>query len=127
MHQKQDDVIHSLNQQTSYFKQLDGNITFNHQAKVNLPTTTRNFAENTQATFQEIGSKFDLGVKLIEIVNIIRELELAAIQAEIHIDELMTALQAIMIGKIPVNLITREYYKTLLKMIRLAYLMAMFS
>jgi GTP cyclohydrolase II len=62
MHQKQDGVIHTLNQQTAYFKQPDGNIKFTHQAMVNLSATIRNFAENTQATFQEIASKLDLGV-----------------------------------------------------------------
>jgi hypothetical protein len=83
---------------------------------VNLSATIRNFSESTQATFQEIATKFDLGVKLREIANLIRELEFALIQTEIHIDELMTALQAIMICKIPVNLITpksttKHYYK----------------
>jgi hypothetical protein len=73
---------------------------------VNLSATVRKFAENAQAKFQGISSKLDLGVKLREIANIIRELQFATIQAEIHIDELMTALQAIMIGKITVNLIT---------------------
>jgi hypothetical protein len=38
---------------------------------VNLSATIRNFAENTQATFQEIATKYDLGVKLREIANVI--------------------------------------------------------
>jgi hypothetical protein len=120
MHQNQDDVVHSLNQHTSYFKQLDGNIKFNHQAMVNLSATVRKFAESTQATFQEISSKFDLGAKLRDIAIIIRELEFALIQAEIHIDELMTALQALMIGKVPVNLITPRMLHYIIKNVSLS-------
>jgi hypothetical protein len=119
-HQRQDDVIHSLDQQTSYFKQLDGNIKFNRQAIVNLSATLRNFVESTQSTFQEIATKFDLGVKLREMANVIRELEFALIQAEIHIDELMTVLQSIMIGKIPVNLITPRILQNIIKNVSLS-------
>jgi hypothetical protein len=51
MHQRQDVIL--FDQQASYFNQLDGNIKFNHQAIVNFSVTIRNFAESTQATFQE--------------------------------------------------------------------------
>jgi hypothetical protein len=87
---------------------------------VNLPATIRNFAKSTQAPFQEIATKFDLGVKLREIANVIRELEFPLIQAEIHIDEMMTALQAIMIGKIPVNLITPRVLQNIIKNVSLS-------
>jgi hypothetical protein len=41
MHWRQDDVIHSLDQQSSYFRTLDSMVRFNHQAVVNLSATVK--------------------------------------------------------------------------------------
>jgi hypothetical protein len=47
-------------------KQHDGTTKFNHQAVVNSSSTIRDFAEKTKATFQEIATKFDLGIKITD-------------------------------------------------------------
>jgi hypothetical protein len=69
MRARQEDVLHSLDQQARNFKQLDTNVKFNHQALVNMCSTIWNFDKGTQATFQEIAAKLDLGTKLGEMVS----------------------------------------------------------
>jgi hypothetical protein len=93
MSQHQDDVVH-----------------FNHQ---------KSFPKHLGKVLGKF-LKFDLGARLRKIANIIRELEFALIQAEFHVDELMTALQAIMTGKVPVNLITPRMLQYIIKNVSLS-------
>jgi hypothetical protein len=39
LHRKENTIVHSLNQQFTYLKQLDGTVRFNHEAVANLSDT----------------------------------------------------------------------------------------
>jgi hypothetical protein len=93
-----------MRKQSSYFKTLDSTVKFNYQVVVNLSATVRQLAENTQATFQEIATKLDFSIR--QMAMVIRELEFALTQLKISIDELIGAMQSVVLGKIPVNLLT---------------------
>ena len=41
LHRKQDEIVHSMNRQVTYFKQLDGTVRFHNQAITNLSTTLK--------------------------------------------------------------------------------------
>jgi hypothetical protein len=106
LHKKQDVVIHSLDSQLTYFKQLDDTLKFDHQPIVNLSSTIRDFAQKTQESFQELASKFEWGSKLRATAIAIRELEFALARIETRLDETLVALQFVITGRIPVNLIS---------------------
>jgi hypothetical protein len=106
LHKKQDVVTHSLDRQVTYFKQLDDTVKFDHQAIVNISSTIRDSAKQTQETFQEVTSKFEWGSKLRATATAIRELEFALARIETRIDETLLALQFVLTGRVPVNLIS---------------------
>jgi hypothetical protein len=92
LHQTQDNITHSLEQQVTYFRRLGETVTFDHAALVNLSTTVRNFSEDTKSTFQEVSSKFEMGNKLRETTAEIRKPEFALFRLESYVNEYMTAL-----------------------------------
>jgi hypothetical protein len=106
LHQTQDNIAHSLEQQVTYFRRLGETVTIDHAALVNLSATIKNFAENTKSTFQEVSSKFELGNKLRETAAEIRKLEFALFRLESYVNGYMVGLQVAMQGQIPINVIT---------------------
>jgi len=108
-----------MNQQVNYFKQLDGTVKFNYQAIANLSTTLKEIALKTQERFQDFSSKLEFGIKQREAATAIRELEFAFTQLEISIEEFMEAMQYVLIGKFPVNLISPILLREILKNVTL--------
>jgi hypothetical protein len=102
LHRKQYTIVHSMNQQVTYFKQLDGTVRFNYQAIANLSTTLKDIALRMQDKFQEVASKLEWGIRQRESATAIRELEFALTQLELSTDEFIDAIQYVMIGKVPV-------------------------
>ena len=111
--------MHSINQQVTYFKQLDGTVRFNYQAIANLPATLKDIAMRSQEKFQEIATKLEWGNLQREAAMAIRELEFTLTQLEISIDEFMNAMQYVMIGRVPVNLISPTILQDMLKNVTL--------
>jgi len=111
--------VHSINQQVTYFKQLDGTVRFNYQAIANLPATLKDIAMRSQEKFQEIATKLEWGNLQREAAMAIRELEFTLTQLEISIDEFMNAMQYVMIGRVPVNLISPTILQDMLKNVTL--------
>jgi hypothetical protein len=85
LHRKKDIVL-SMNQQVTYFKQPDGTVRFNHQAIDNLSTALKDIALRMQDKFQEIASKLEWCIQQREAVTAIRESEFALTQLELSID-----------------------------------------
>jgi len=119
LHSKQGEIAHSMNQQVTYLKQLDGTVRFNHQAIANLSATLKDIAMRSQEKFQEIATKLEWGNLQREAATTIRELEFTLTQLEISIDELINAIQYVMIGRVPVNLINPTMLQDMLKNVAL--------
>ena len=119
LHRKQGEIVHSMNQQVTYLKQLDRTVTFNHQAIANLSTTLKDIAMRSQETFQEIATKLEWGNLQRETATAIRELEFTLTQLEISIDELISAIQYVMNGRVTVNLINPTILQDMLKNVAL--------
>jgi len=56
MQRKEDSIVHSLNRQVSYLKQLDGSVRFIYQAVANLSATLKGIVSKVQEEFQEFAS-----------------------------------------------------------------------
>jgi hypothetical protein len=119
LHHKQGDITHSIDKQVTYFRHLDDTVTFDHQGILNLSSVIQNFARSTRNTFQEVSSKFDLASKLREAAAEIRKLEFALFCLETYTDEYMVAIQTVITGKIPVNIIKPSILQNILKNISL--------
>ena len=100
LHRKQGEIVHSMNQQITYLKQLDGTVRFNHQAIANLSATLKDIAMKSQEKFQERATKLEWGNLQREAATAIRKLEFTLTQLEISIDELINTIQYVMIGRV---------------------------
>jgi hypothetical protein len=120
LHRKQDDIVHSLNHQVTYIKQLDGTVRFHNQAITNLSTTLKDLALQTQEKLQEVVSRLEWGNQQRQIATTIRGLEFALTQLQISIDEFIDGIQYVMIGRVPVNLIGPVMLQEMLKNVSLA-------
>jgi hypothetical protein len=99
LHRKEDTIVHSLNQQVTYLKELDGTVRFNYQAVANLSATLKGIVTKVQGDFQEITSNMLKNRKHIEAAAVIRQLEFALTQLELSVSKLMFALQYVQLGK----------------------------
>jgi uncharacterized protein YoxC len=86
LHRKQDTIVHSLNQQVTYLKQLDGTVSFNLEAVTNLSSSLKRIVTKVQRDFQGIATKILRNWKHIEAAEIIRQLEFAITELELNID-----------------------------------------
>jgi hypothetical protein len=59
LHRKQGETVHSINQQVTYFKQLDETVRFNYKTIANLSATLEDIAMRSQDKFQEIAAKLE--------------------------------------------------------------------
>jgi len=69
----------------------------------------------SQEKFHEIANKLEWGNLQREAATAIRELEFTLTQLEISINELINAIQYVMIGRVPVNLINPTMLQDMLK------------
>jgi hypothetical protein len=119
LHKKQDSIVHAVNQQVSYFRQLDGAVKFNYQAIANLSATLIDIALRTQQKFQETSSKMELAGHYREAAIAIRALEFVLTQLELSIEQLLVAMQYVMISKTPVNLVNPVMLQEILRNVSL--------
>ena len=105
LNQKQGEVVHSLNQQLTYFKQMESTVKLHHGAIANLSNILKDFAIKSQEKFQKTVSRLQWAVKLQEATAAVRELECSFVQLQMQVDELLGAFQTLTAGRIPVSLI----------------------
>jgi hypothetical protein len=115
LHKKEDTIVHAINQQVTYLKQLDGTVRSNVQAIENLTDTLREVALKAQEGFQDVEATLTWYHKQREAATAIRQLEFALSKLEFSIDELMDALQFVSLGKVPLNLIGPKVLREMLK------------
>ena len=114
-HKKEDTIVHSLNQQVTYLKQLDGSVKFNFQAIGNLSNTLKDIAVKAQEGFQDVATRLVWYNRQREAATAERQLEFALMKLEISTDELIDALQFVLLGKVPLNLAKPNVLREMLK------------
>jgi hypothetical protein len=114
MERKEDTIVHSLNQQVTYLKQLDGSVRFNYQAIANLLTVLKGNEPKAQERFQDVDSKLAWSDKQSEAAAVIRQLEFALTQIQISIDEFVGAMLYVRLGRTPLNLVSSSSLREML-------------
>jgi hypothetical protein len=120
LHARQDGVSHSIQQQLTYFKQLDERVAGDHKTLVTLSHDLKSFAQQAQEAFQEVAAKFSWAAKLRESAELITSLELALSRVEVQLDEALTALQFGINGRVPVNLVPPFVFRNILTNVSLS-------
>jgi uncharacterized protein with von Willebrand factor type A (vWA) domain len=115
LHRKEELMVHSLNQQVSYLKSLNGNVKANATAIFGLSGTLKNILNKTRESFQNVAAKLAWLNKQTEAASVIRSLESELTNLEVSISELQVAFQFVLIGKIPLNLINPRILKEMLR------------
>jgi hypothetical protein len=105
LHRRQDSVAHSIDKQLTYFRQLDETVTADHSIVTHLSLEMRKFAQDTQASFQEVVNKLEWSKNQRTMADLLRRLEFALNRLEARLSELLVALQQAVHHRVPVNLI----------------------
>jgi len=79
--QKQGEVIHALNHQLTYIKQMDGTVKTDHEAIANWSFVLKYFALKSLEKFQKTVSRLEWTVKLQEATTAVRHLEITLTQS----------------------------------------------
>jgi len=119
------DIVHSLSNQRTYFKKLDIVTRVNNIAMANLFNIVKNDIIQSHNRFQEIAREIlRLNMTLFnhsELFVTIRQLEYALMQMIQQTDELLTAIQYVMLCKLPMNVINPTTLQNILRNISLQF------
>ena len=118
--QKQGEVIHVLNQQLTYFKQMDSTVKIEHDAIANWSYILKNFAIKSQEKFQKTVTRLEWVVKLREATTAVRQLEFSLTQLELQVNELLEAFQMLATGRILPRIIAFSNLQDILKNVTLS-------
>jgi len=117
------DIVHSLNSQLTYVKKLDTATGINAMAIANLSSIVKGIVIQSHNKFQQITHDISwLNVTLrnyIELYTVIRQLEFALLQMIYQPAELLGAIQSVLQGKLPINLINPTTLQGILRNISL--------
>ena len=103
--QKQGEVVHALNHQLTYIKQMDATVRTVHETIANWSMIFRDFALKSQETFQKAVSRLEWSIKLQEAPNAVRQLEFTLTQLELQVDKILDAFYTLVTGKLSPNLL----------------------
>ena len=109
----QQNIVHSIDNQITYIKKLDSDSTENAEFIANLSSVIRDCIIRSHDRFQQI-TKYLLWLNLTvygqsELFTMIRELEFSILQLTQRLDELTNAIQYVVMGSLPANLINPHY------------------
>jgi len=117
------DIVHSLSNKITYVKKLDTVTRVNNIAIVNLSYIIKNYIIQSHSRFQKIARDILwLNVTLFnhsELLVTIRQLEYALMQMILRTYELFTAIQYVVLGKLPMNLINPTTLQNILRNVSL--------
>jgi len=99
--QKQGEVVHALNHQLTYIKQMDATVRTDHEAIANWSMILRDFALKSQKKFQKTVSRLEWAIKLQEATNAVRQFEFTLTQLELQVDKILDAIFCPGDGKTP--------------------------
>jgi len=120
---RQQDIVHSVANNLTYIKKLDTITNVNADAIADLSGIMRDDIIKSHDIFREI-TRDILWLNMTihgqcALFMTIRQLELAVLQLTQQLDELMDAIQSIIMGKFPVNLINPTALRNILKNVSL--------
>jgi len=120
---RQQDIVHSVANNLTYIKKLDTITNVNADAIADLSGIMRDDIIKSHDIFREI-TRDILWLNMTihgqcALFMTIRQLELAVLQLTQQLDELMDAIQSIIMGKFPVNLINPTTLRNILKNVSL--------
>jgi hypothetical protein len=117
---KQGEVIHALNHQLMYFKQMGDTVRIDHDAIANWSYILKDFAKKSQENFQKTATRLEWAVKLQEATTAVRQLQFALTQLELQVNQLLGAFQTLVKGRIPPRLIAFNNLHDMLKNVSLS-------
>jgi hypothetical protein len=103
---KQGDVIHAVNRQLTYIKQMDVAVKTFHEAIANWSNILKDFALKSQDKFQKTISRLEWAVKLQEATTAVSQLEFTLTQLEFQIGKILEAFNTLVTGRVPSSLLT---------------------
>jgi hypothetical protein len=115
----QQTIAHSVNQQVTLVKQLDGIVRHNQDSLTNLTFIIKDYVLKVQDKFQNLVSKLEWITKQQEVNTAVRKLEFFVTQLQIQVDELVSAFQVLQMGRLPLNLITFAQLEAILRNVTL--------
>jgi len=113
------DIVHSLTNQVTYVKKLDAMATVNADAIANLSTTVKDIVNRSYEKFQQtarnvIWLNYTLHGQS-ELFTAVRQLEFALLQMIQQVSDLISAVQSVLQGKLPMNLINPTILQNILR------------
>ena len=118
--QKQGEVVHALNHQLTYIKQMDATVRTDHEAIANWSMILKDFALKLQEKFQKTVCRLEWSIKLQEATNAVRQLEFTLTQLEFQIDKILEAFHTLVTGKLPPNLLPPDVLHNILTNVTLS-------
>ena len=115
LRRKEEDIVHSVDEQITYLKAFDGTVKFNFSAIQNLSDTLKDIALKAQEGFRGVAHKLAWSNKQREAATAMRQVEFALLRMETSIEELIVAMQFVVLGKIPLNLVRPNMLREMLK------------
>jgi uncharacterized coiled-coil protein SlyX len=108
--QKQGDVIHALNHQLTYIKQMDVTVKTDHEAIANWSNILKDFALKSQEKFKKTVSRLEWAVKLQEATTTVRQLEFTLTQLEFQIEKILEAFNTLLTGRVCTQFADAEHF-----------------
>jgi hypothetical protein len=96
---KQAEVIHAVNQQLTFFKQMESTVKLDHDAIPNWSYILKDFAIKSQEKFQKNVTRLEWAMKLQEATTAVRQLEFTLTKLKLQINELLEAFQTLATGE----------------------------
>ena len=115
----QQNIVHSIDNQITYIKKLDSDTSENAELIANFSSVIKDNIIRPHDRFQQVTKGF-LWLNLTvygrsELFTIIRQLEFSILQLTQRLDELTKAIQYVVVGSLPVNLINPTTLYNILK------------
>jgi hypothetical protein len=105
MRDKQGEVIHSVNSQLTYIKQMDATVKTVHEAIGNWSYVLKDIALKSQEKFQKTVTRLEWAVKLQEGTTAATHLEFTLTQLQFQIGTVLEAFHTLVTGRLPPGLI----------------------
>jgi hypothetical protein len=103
---KQGEVVHALNHQLTYVKQLGDMVRIDHEAIANWSYVLKDFALKEQDKFQKTVTRLEWSVKLQEATTAVRQIEFSVTQMELELSKILQAFNTLVMGRFSPSLLS---------------------
>jgi hypothetical protein len=112
------DIAHSLGNQVTYVESLDHTVHVNSDTILNLSTILKNEMIQSPDKYQQVIrdiSWFYMTIYNSVLFLVIRQIEFAFLQLTQQVDEMLVAVQHILLGKLPVTIVNPKILHNILR------------